>query len=316
MTNGKPFPKDVIEHWPEVFGEITLNVVPLKYLDSITVTFKNTKVWEIQITAKQAQEDWDKKYQGRKDPVSGKTLSGIYNIPASGKVSSTFGSRASPGGVGSTNHNGVDIASPLGSPVNSIAPGTVVHVDRSGVKSDAQGHKIGLGRYVVVDHGDGVISKYGHLSEVSVSAGQEVGPGILLGKSGGDPSDSGSGISTGAHLHLETTNHGVSINPAKLAGLAILKNKGAGVELSSAAGLPPAVTSPAAGNSPASTAPAQSSAPTGGKKSNIIQSNTGSNAGPLGEFYRQNAANINVIKERDDAIADSKSIKTKLISSL
>lgn len=59
MTNGKPFPKDVIEHWPEVFGEITLNVVPLKYLDSITVTFKNAKVWEIQITAKQAQEDWD-----------------------------------------------------------------------------------------------------------------------------------------------------------------------------------------------------------------------------------------------------------------
>lgn len=59
MTNGKPFPKDVIEHWPEVFGEITLNVVPLKYLDSITVTFKNTKVWEIKISAKQAQDDWD-----------------------------------------------------------------------------------------------------------------------------------------------------------------------------------------------------------------------------------------------------------------
>ena len=46
MTNGKPFPKDVVEHWPEVFGEITLNVVPLKYLDSVTVTFKNKKVWE------------------------------------------------------------------------------------------------------------------------------------------------------------------------------------------------------------------------------------------------------------------------------
>ena len=59
MTTGKPFPKDVVEHWPEVFGEITLNVVPLKYLDSITVTFKNSKVWEIKIGLKQAQEEWD-----------------------------------------------------------------------------------------------------------------------------------------------------------------------------------------------------------------------------------------------------------------
>jgi hypothetical protein len=59
VTHGKPFPKDVIEHWPEVFGEITLNVVPLKYLDSVTVTFKNKKVWEIKISAKQAQEAWD-----------------------------------------------------------------------------------------------------------------------------------------------------------------------------------------------------------------------------------------------------------------
>lgn len=59
MTNGKPFPKDVVEHWPEVFGEITLNVVPLKYLDSVTVTFKNKKVWEIKISSKQDQDSWN-----------------------------------------------------------------------------------------------------------------------------------------------------------------------------------------------------------------------------------------------------------------
>jgi len=47
VTQGKKFPKDVIEHWPEVFGEINLNVVPLRYLDSITIKFKNGKVWEI-----------------------------------------------------------------------------------------------------------------------------------------------------------------------------------------------------------------------------------------------------------------------------
>jgi hypothetical protein len=59
VTKGKNFPKDVIEHWPEVFGEITLNVVPLEYLDSITVTFKNAKIWEIKLGTKQARANWD-----------------------------------------------------------------------------------------------------------------------------------------------------------------------------------------------------------------------------------------------------------------
>lgn len=59
MTKGKQFPKDVVEHWPEVFGEITLNVVPLQYLDSITITFKNKKIWEIKVKQNQAQDDWD-----------------------------------------------------------------------------------------------------------------------------------------------------------------------------------------------------------------------------------------------------------------
>lgn len=58
MTNGKPFPKDVIDRWPEVFGEITLNVVPLQYLYAVKITFKNGKVWEIELQ-KDAKLDWD-----------------------------------------------------------------------------------------------------------------------------------------------------------------------------------------------------------------------------------------------------------------
>ena len=58
MTNGKPFPKDVIDRWPEVFGEITLNVVPLQYLHAVKITFKNGKVWEIELQ-KDAKLDWD-----------------------------------------------------------------------------------------------------------------------------------------------------------------------------------------------------------------------------------------------------------------
>jgi hypothetical protein len=49
VTKGKNFPEDVIQHWPEVFGDISLNVIPINYLDSITVTFKNGKIWELNV---------------------------------------------------------------------------------------------------------------------------------------------------------------------------------------------------------------------------------------------------------------------------
>lgn len=250
------------------------------------------------------QRIWDEKYKGRKDPVTGKTIPGIYNIPVSGEVTSTTGTRKTKTPGMSKNHQGIDIAAVLGSPVNSIARGKVIEVDKEGGVPDANGHKKGLGRFVTIDHGQGVISKYGHLSVVSVNKGDEVGPGVLLGKSGGNTEDPGSGATTGPHLHLETTNFGKFIDPASLPGLVALGQVKNVVQLGAAAGLPPAVTSPAAGNSPA-----QSSAATGGKRSNIIQSNTGSNAGPLGEFYAQNAANR-------DAIKTNSAVKNGILTSL
>jgi hypothetical protein len=60
MTNtGRPLPKDVIEHWPEVFGDVHLNVVPLRYLHTVLVNFKDGKSWEIKITAKTKKEGWE-----------------------------------------------------------------------------------------------------------------------------------------------------------------------------------------------------------------------------------------------------------------
>ena len=70
MNSGKKFPKEVIDHWPEVFGEITLNVIPLKYLDSITIKFKNNKVWEVVVRSKQAQDDWDSFEKNLKEMLS------------------------------------------------------------------------------------------------------------------------------------------------------------------------------------------------------------------------------------------------------
>jgi iron uptake system EfeUOB component EfeO/EfeM len=59
MTKGKPFPKDIIEHWPEVFGDIKLNVVPLRYLDAIVITFKDGKIWEIKTSKKDKSLSWE-----------------------------------------------------------------------------------------------------------------------------------------------------------------------------------------------------------------------------------------------------------------
>jgi len=55
---GRPLPKDVIEHWPEVFGEVHLNVLPLRYLHTVLVNFKDGKTWEVKITAKTKKEGW------------------------------------------------------------------------------------------------------------------------------------------------------------------------------------------------------------------------------------------------------------------
>lgn len=58
MNAGKSLPKDVIERWPEVFGEITLNVVPLQYLHAVRITFKNSKIWEIDFE-NDSERSWD-----------------------------------------------------------------------------------------------------------------------------------------------------------------------------------------------------------------------------------------------------------------
>ena len=56
---GRILPKEVIDHWPEVFGEVKLNVLPLRYLDVVLINFKDGKVWEIKMTAKTKREGWE-----------------------------------------------------------------------------------------------------------------------------------------------------------------------------------------------------------------------------------------------------------------
>lgn len=58
ISRGKVLPKEVIESWPEVFGDVQLRVVPLRYLHAVLINFKDGKVWEIKITAKTKRDGW------------------------------------------------------------------------------------------------------------------------------------------------------------------------------------------------------------------------------------------------------------------
>lgn len=103
------------------------------------------------------------------------------------RLSSGFGPRSSPGGVGSTNHAGTDLAAPIGTPIYAIAAGTVL---KAGAAS-------GYGQAVYITSAGGFISRYGHVSAFHVKAGDVVKAGQLIADVGNE------GRSTGPHLHLE-----------------------------------------------------------------------------------------------------------------
>ena len=57
-VKGRSLPKEVIECWPEVFGEVKLNVLPLRYLHAVIITFKDGKIWEVKITKDDHTKGW------------------------------------------------------------------------------------------------------------------------------------------------------------------------------------------------------------------------------------------------------------------
>ena len=138
---------------------------------------------------------------------------GAFIWPVSGDITITspFGWREDPVEGGSEGHTGVDIDADIGDPVFAIAPGTVIYADWYG----------GYGNCVQIDHGNGMISLYGHNSELLVSVGQQVAQGQIIAKAGS------TGKSTGAHCHLEIRIHGKPVNPVPyLSGQAVYSGGG------------------------------------------------------------------------------------------
>lgn len=114
-----------------------------------------------------------------------------------GRLSSKFGKRKAPVKGASTYHKGVDWATPVGTSVVASSGGTVV---RAGWGS-------GYGYCVYIEHPDGKVTRYGHLSKVLVKTGQEVRQGEKIALSGN------TGVSSGPHLHFEILVNGVQVNP-------------------------------------------------------------------------------------------------------
>lgn len=118
--------------------------------------------------------------------------------PISGKVTTEFGVTHQPW---QARHTGLDISSGARSGVTPIT------MFREGTVVKAQRMYGGYGNHVVVDHGSGLTSLYAHLYSFSVTVGQQVRPGDVIGKEGS------TGASTGTHLHFETLVNGTPVNP-------------------------------------------------------------------------------------------------------
>ncbi|RYD42561.1 MAG: M23 family metallopeptidase [Sphingomonadales bacterium] len=114
-------------------------------------------------------------------------------------LSSSYGYRSDPFTGAGAMHSGLDFPGPMGSPILAAAPGRVVFV----------GQKSGYGNIVEVDHGQGILTRYAHLSGFTSTVGAQVAAGQQIAKMGS------TGRSTGSHLHFEVRLNGVAVNPRR-----------------------------------------------------------------------------------------------------
>lgn len=130
--------------------------------------------------------------------------------PVEGAVTGSFGERIDPFNGEGAFHSGVDIASSYGQSVIAPADGVVAFADFLG----------GYGRAIVIDHGHGITTRYGHLANFAVTPGQQVHRGDTIGYVGL------SGRSTGPHLHYEVRINDTPVNPHKYLRLTVAHTGG------------------------------------------------------------------------------------------
>ncbi|TAM79521.1 MAG: M23 family metallopeptidase [Acidobacteria bacterium] len=119
--------------------------------------------------------------------------------PVHGRITAGFGQRMDPFSGEDAFHPGVDIADGVGTDIVATGDGLVIEAE-----PDA-----GYGRSIMIDHGDGITTRYAHLSRIFVVVGEQVKQGEIIGAIGM------SGRTTGPHLHYEVRIHGTPVNPGR-----------------------------------------------------------------------------------------------------
>lgn len=126
------------------------------------------------------------------------TINGVYIavVPVRGNITSRYGSNES---IRDHTHKGLDIAAKTGTPIKAAADGTVTYSGTMG----------GYGNLIIIDHGNGITTYYGHCSKLYKKKGAKVTAGDVIAAVGN------TGNSTGSHLHFEIRKNGVYVNPAQ-----------------------------------------------------------------------------------------------------
>lgn len=159
------------------------------------------KVKQLEAEIKRKEEEARKAAEAAKKQyktVSLGNINFIWPCPASGRITSGFGGRASPTEGASSNHQGIDIGASSGSAIVAAASGTVV----------ISAYSYSAGNYIMINHGGGVYTVYMHCSKLLASEGQQVKQGQTIAKVGS------TGYSTGPHLHFGIRTGGKYVNPS------------------------------------------------------------------------------------------------------
>ena len=157
------------------------------------------KAEEARLAALRAKEEQERLEAANNIQVSGETSieKMIWPLPGDGRVYSKFGPRKAPTAGASTYHRGVDIGGVQGASIVASLAGVV----------ETASYSVSGGNYVVINHGNGVTTRYLHCSKLLVKKGQTVQQGEVIAKVGS------TGISTGPHLHFSLLLNGTHVDP-------------------------------------------------------------------------------------------------------
>lgn len=173
-------------------------------VDPATQTNRDiTALGEADANFRSLHSSWDQtdtsKPQAFQSPAAPVAVPSLYPLEMQyARKSSGFGRRGAPVKGASTNHKGVDLAAPLGTPIYATADGSVSRA----------GWATGYGKVVYIEHGNGIQTRYAHMSGIAATEGTTVRKGDVIGYVGS------TGRSSGNHLHYEVRIDGIAQNPS------------------------------------------------------------------------------------------------------